>query len=238
LHEINNPLNYMRMAVAICQRQSEAKTGKLAERLADIDAGIKRIEDIVTGLRAFAYPEEGEQHRAFSLRQALQLALRFTSFQLRDIDVQQPPEEEDWMVNGSLTHISQILVNLISNASYAIVAVQDERQGKLRITAEPVDGRLIVRVWDNGVGIDEEVQRKIFDPFYSTREVGEGTGLGLAICHTLARNHGGELRVASQLGQWTEFTFDLPLLGSAKGSAQTALVDSLPPASHQQLVKP
>jgi len=230
LHEINNPLNYMRMAVTICRRQPEAKAGKLAQRLEDIDAGIKRIEEIITGLRAFAYPEQAAQHQPFSFRKALQMALQFTSYELRDVVVELPSDDEDWLVNGSLTHVSQILVNLISNAMQAVSAVRSLREGRLKISAQPDNDRLWVRVWDNGEGIEPELQEKIFDPFFTTREVGQGTGLGLAICHSLARNHGGELRVRSQPGHWTEFSFDLAIVGSAPVLATKTSAGSLQPA--------
>jgi signal transduction histidine kinase len=70
---------------------------------------------------------------------------------------------------------------------------------------------LQVKVWDNGGGIEDSLRQRIFDPFFTTREVGKGAGLGLSICHTIVRNHGGQLQVESQLGEWTEFRFDLPL---------------------------
>lgn len=78
LHEINNPLNYMRMAVTMAQRGAVGEDEKLAKHLRDIEAGIKRIEDIVGGLRDFAYPEQAANQQPFSIRESLQAALRFS----------------------------------------------------------------------------------------------------------------------------------------------------------------
>jgi two-component system sensor histidine kinase PhcS len=85
----------------------------------------------------------------------------------------------------------------------------DQREGELRIRAQAERGRVYVSVKDNGSGIPQEALARIFDPFYTTRDVGEGMGMGLSICQTIIRNHGGELRAQSKEGEWAEFTFDL-----------------------------
>ena len=71
--------------------------------------------------------------------------------------------------------------------------------------------RLFIHLRDNGTGIKPDIISHVFDPFYTTKDVGEGMGLGLSICHTIIENHGGTLEAKSEYGQWTEFSFDLPL---------------------------
>ena len=84
-------------------------------------------------------------------------------------------------------------------------------------------GTITVRTWsdadtayiavsDTGCGISKEVQRRIFEPFYTTKEVGKGTGLGLSISHEIIKKHGGELTVESVVGAGTTFTISLPLV--------------------------
>ena len=68
-------------------------------------------------------------------------------------------------------------------------------------------------MWDNGTGIGPTNLSRVFDPFFTTRDVGEGMGLGLSVCHTIIKNHGGTIRVSSEEGEWTEVTFCLPLAG-------------------------
>jgi two-component system sensor histidine kinase PhcS len=69
--------------------------------------------------------------------------------------------------------------------------------------------RVVVR--DSGSGIAPDVLPRIFEPFFTTRAVGKGMGLGLSICHTVIANHGGAITARSELGQWTEIRFDLPI---------------------------
>jgi len=104
-----------------------------------------------------------------------------------------------------------VLVNLITNALRAIEPLHDQREGRIRVSAQPREGRLEVCVSDNGIGIKPDVRSRIFEPFYTTRDIGQGMGLGLSICHTIVRNHDGHIRVHSQPGHGAEFRFDLPL---------------------------
>jgi signal transduction histidine kinase len=67
-------------------------------------------------------------------------------------------------------------------------------------------------VWDNGIGIREADLPKVFNPFFTTQDVGQGTGLGLSICHTIVKNHNGIIQIHSKEGEWTEVLFDLPLI--------------------------
>ena len=129
-----------------------------------------------------------------------------------DIHVVQKLNETD-EVFGSRGSIVQILINLLSNASKAITAVPSEenRKGEITISTETRGNRLYVHVRDNGIGIDQDTIHNIFDPFFTSRDVGEGMGLGLSICHTIAKNHGGQLTVVSEHGNWTEFSFDLQI---------------------------
>ena len=76
---------------------------------------------------------------------------------------------------------------------------------------EEVAQRILVRVRDDGPGMSEELQSRIFEPFFTTRDVGDGLGMGLSICYTIIENHGGLIKVESQPGQYTEFSFDLTL---------------------------
>jgi two-component system sensor histidine kinase PhcS len=146
----------------------------------------------------------------FPLSTAVQSALNFTAHELRNISIEQHLNS-DLLIQGSRSHIVQILVNLLTNAARAIQPVAASRQGHIRIHGTISHGRLYVTIWDNGIGMDAKTLRRIFEPFFTTRDVGQGMGLGLSICHTIVANHGGQLTAKSQLGEWTELTFDLPL---------------------------
>jgi C4-dicarboxylate-specific signal transduction histidine kinase len=208
LHEINNPLNFTMMALSTLPRAGEDAETK--ETLADIDAGMKRIRDIVTDLRDFAYPEPAGRQSEFSIREAVETALRFTAQEVNCAEVDTTGVNGE-RVMGSRTHITQVLVNMLTNAAHAVKASQGERSPAIRVRTESKSNRLVIHVWDNGAGIAPENLGRIFDPFFTTKDVGKGTGLGLSICHTIVRNHGGQIQVESQAGSHTEFSFDIPL---------------------------
>lgn len=206
LHEINNPLNYTLTALQLMQADEEVtKDADLKEILDDMGEGLGRVRGIVTDLRAFAYPEKAESHVVFVVAEAIETALRFTASELSLVNLQEDVPTSLTAV-GSRSHIVQVLVNLISNAARAVA---DEEKAMVAVRAREKDGRITVSVEDNGIGMDEEVRQRIFDPFYTTRDVGEGMGLGLSICHTIINNHGGTIRVDSELGKGTIFSFDL-----------------------------
>jgi signal transduction histidine kinase len=215
LHEINNPLNYSITAVQL-MRTDPAVTNNalLNEMITDIDEGMQRIREIVTDLRAFAYPSEAEKRTPFKLGEAIESALRFMAHELKDIEVVRdlPPSAQ---VLGSRSHITQVLVNLLSNAAKAVAPVAAERKGSIRIGAVIKGDRIQVRVTDNGIGMEGETLNRIFDPFFTTRDVGGGMGLGLSISHTIVANHGGRLLAQSRCGEGSELAFDLPLATEA-----------------------
>ena len=220
LHEINNPLNYALTALQMIKREPVfVEDEVLGETFQDIDEGMNRIKSIICELQVFAHPSEANKQEIFSIKDTITSALRFTANELGDIQIIQNLHATD-EVFGSRGSIVQILINLLSNASKAIAAVpsQENRKGLITISSDARDNRLFIRVRDNGIGIEQDIIQNIFDPFFTSRDVGEGMGLGLSICHTIAKNHGGQLTVASEHGNWTEFSFDLQIAAEACAS--------------------
>lgn len=211
LHEIGNPLNFMGTALQLAARdptiQSDPDT---ADTLKDIHAGYERIHRVVTDLRGFTAPQRPEHPRPFHIDSAIDHALRFTAHVQKGITITKNIDGQG-EVFGSQSTIAQVLVNLIVNAVAAVRTVEEQRKPEIIITSKVEGGQLIVSVRDNGTGIDPKIQTQIFDPFFSTKEVGEGMGLGLAVSHRIIANHGGSLSVKSSLGEWTEFRFNLPI---------------------------
>ncbi len=102
--------------------------------------------------------------------------------------------------------ISQVFLNLLANACHAIVA-----QGDVWIRTSCRDGRVVLEVEDNGVGIEKQNLGKIFEPFFTTKPAGQGTGLGLSITYGIVQQHRGTIEVQSQKGEGTLFRVQLPL---------------------------
>ena len=107
----------------------------------------------------------------------------------------------------SPSQINQVFLNLLTNAAQATAG----GQGVITLTTRGEGDGVAVEVADNGTGIAPEVLPKIFDPFFSTKEVGQGTGLGLSISYKIVQQHGGRIDVSSTSGSGTTFTVWLPL---------------------------
>lgn len=210
LHEINNPLNYTMTALQILEETAGPGDAELMDTVKDMGEGMRRIRDIISDLRDFAYPQCSEKVERFELSAAVRTAMQFTA-QLRNGHGVEEDLADGCVVMGSRTAISQVLVNLLSNSIRAVDQVKGRRAPRVRVTSRPEEGRLRVRVWDNGTGIAGEHLSRIFDPFFTTQRVGQGLGLGLSICHTIVKKHGGQITVTSRQDEYTEVTFDLPL---------------------------
>lgn len=204
LHEINNPLNFTLTAVQIAL--GEAQDDELKDTLNDIEDGMKRIRDIVSDLRSFAYPEKADNHDYFEVGKAVEVALRLAAHEMKDCKVT-TEIQPGLRARGSQNQIVQVLINLLTNAAKA---TRDRQAQEIHLTGCDNNGKVRVTVRDNGVGIPEDARKHVFDPFYTTGQPGEGMGLGLSICHTIIKSHGGDIRVDSRPGHWTEVSFDLP----------------------------
>ena len=111
--------------------------------------------------------------------------------------------------------IGRVILNLINNAFYA---VDEKKKQNWRMEYEPTvsvstkknNGKVEIRVTDNGNGIPQKVLDKIFQPFFTTKPTGQGTGLGLSLSYDIVKAHGGELKVETKEGEGTEFIIQLP----------------------------
>lgn len=210
LHELNNPVNYSLMAINMAQQLPAAKADELlAESLSDAKEGMSRVQNIVTDLKTFAYQKPGENsQRPFLLEQAIRSAQRLAGHELKGVQVtvEQP---QDTHVVGDEPAIIGVLINLFSNAALALQRAGRE-QPRIDVRVTETGDRLRVAVRDNGQGILPEHIGRVFEPFFTTRDVGAGLGLGLSMSYGIVQRHGGVLAVDSEHGAWTEFTFDLP----------------------------
>ena len=101
---------------------------------------------------------------------------------------------------------------------YEAFEIERRATGKERIELikSYIEGEnYFISIRDNGVGMNDSTMQRIFDPFYTTREVGEGMGMGLSISHTIVENHGSQLQVESAKGEWAKFTFHLKMSNSS-----------------------
>lgn len=211
MHEVNNPVNFCLMAIDLAAEDPVAQASPLlTECLADARQGMQRVQHIVSDLKTFAYRKHGTDLLSahFLFERALGSAIRLIGHELKDVQVERelPP---DTLVRGDEAAIIGVLINLFSNAILAM-----RKAGKtpyaLKITAVWQAQRLLVTVCDNGPGIPAEQLARVFEPFFTTREVGQGLGLGLSISYRVIERHGGVLLAESVVDEWTKMIFDLP----------------------------
>jgi signal transduction histidine kinase len=192
-HEIRNPLTVVR-----------AETERLTSQNRDLEylknykelviKHITRIEGIVERMLGLAREKQREEGNV-SLNELLESILQLFKFNGVNLkkELQTVPS-----IKGNVQEIEQIFVNLVQNAIEAM-----PEGGQLTVKTYPQWGRVVVEVADTGKGIPKELQEKIFDPFFSTRH--EGTGLGLSIAYRIIREHGGDIKVDSEVGKGTTF---------------------------------
>ena len=134
---------------------------------------------------------------------------------------------------GNMGKLIQVFTNLLINGGQAIASGLDDSNGnsmgggktsgKIDVKTYQKIDTIYVEISDTGKGIPDDILDKIFNPFFTTKPVGEGTGLGLSICYDIIQEHGGDIRVASAVGQGTTFTIALPMgLKDGKQAAQAA----------------
>jgi CheY-like chemotaxis protein len=119
--------------------------------------------------------------------------------------------EKNLFVKGNRALLGQVFMNLFTNARDAMPG-----GGRLLVEAKKSSGKVIAKVSDTGHGMDKEILEKIFDPFFTLKEVGKGTGLGLSTTHGIIDQHNGSIIVKSKPGKGTKFTIQFPLVKAEK----------------------
>jgi C4-dicarboxylate-specific signal transduction histidine kinase len=194
-HEINNPL-------AIIQLNAEQLSNSLQRK--NLDAGLlgknaemiikttERIAKIIRGLKFFARDNTHEAFIKVSLKDLFDDTLGLCGERLksRGVEMRVIPIKEKIEFEGQPVHLSQVLINLISNA---FDAVQSSQEKWIALAHKIEGGDLIISVMDSGPGIPEAIRDRIMQPFFTTKEVGKGTGLGLSISQGIMKAHQGDL---------------------------------------------
>jgi signal transduction histidine kinase len=108
--------------------------------------------------------------------------------------------------------LSKTIMSLLGNAIYAVVkkAQKAAYQPEVSLTVAIADGHYVIKIHDNGIGIEEKILGKVFDPFFTTKTTGEAAGVGLYLSREIIQNHGGDISVRSVKDEYTEFTITLP----------------------------
>lgn len=214
LHEINNPLNYTLTAISLVNRHRDSLNAEMRELLADIEEGMVRIRDVITNLKNFAYPEKADHKSIFPLAEALRDAQKLSARELLDVRVD-AQLSDDVIVRGQKTQLTHLFINLLANAAKAFEENPVMGPKIITVRAALEDEMATIEVADNGPGIPPEIIHRVFEPFFTTRQVGSGMGMGLSICHTIMEAHEGSIRVGHRSGGGAVFTIHIPLADPA-----------------------
>ncbi len=233
-HEINNPNTFIRGNVSIIQEAMKDILPILDEHarldgglqiarlnydvfrsnipilLEDMAQGANRIKAIVEGLRKFAKRDDGVLNDEVDLNEIIQSCLRLVSNQIgRKATVSLELGADIPKVKGNFQRLEQVVVNILINASQAI----DKKMGAIVIQTAHLEreGEILLRISDDGKGIDEKSVKQIFDPFFTTRRNQGGTGLGLSIAYGIIKEHKGRIEVESKVGSGTTFSIRIPV---------------------------
>ncbi|PIU00464.1 MAG: hypothetical protein COT74_05925 [Bdellovibrionales bacterium CG10_big_fil_rev_8_21_14_0_10_45_34] len=177
----------------------------LPKLISSFEEGSQRVKEIVTGLRSFSRSEDQQAH-GFDVNEGLKTTLSLISGELKtriNVKTSFGDLPEIQCVSGQ---INQVFMNILTNAAQAIPG-----EGEISVATKSKGDFVIVEIADNGEGMSAETQKRIFEPFYTTKPVGEGTGLGLSISYSLIQKHGGKIEVTSKPGKGTKFTISLPV---------------------------
>ncbi|MEZ5788840.1 MAG: ATP-binding protein [Xanthobacteraceae bacterium] len=241
-HEVNNPVGISLTVASSLSRRcdvfaSEVKTGPLRRsRLDDFIAGVsdaarqlvanlQRAGELIQSFKQVAVDRSHAERREFDLREATEQIIDSVRPVLRKAHI---PIKSDvppgLILDSDPGSYGQVLTNILLNA--VIHAFPDGRAGKIEVSARALGERHVeIRVADNGVGMSEEVRRRAFDPFFTTRRGEGGTGLGLHIIHNLvSQSLGGRLSLESAPGRGTSIHIILPLVAPQQTVAAPLLV--------------
>ena len=178
--------------------------------ISDGMTGVDQISNLVNNLRNFSRLDRGHLSR-HKLSESIQSTLTLLKYELKNkhtnIDI-----EEECVIECMPSQINQVLLNIIGNANHAT-----EDGGNIAIKLQKLDEDYAgIFIRDNGSGIEPDKLKDIFNPFFTTKEVGKGTGLGLSISHKIIKEHNGEIQVKSTVGKGTEFLIKLPFVIAKK----------------------
>lgn len=227
-HEIGTPLNIIGGRAEFLLRRPRSPE-EISENLQIIRSQIDRIAGIVRQLLEFSRRRE-PAFRSVELSFLLNKVTGLLEHKIVEKNVQVKIDVDGALpsIQADPDQLQQVFINLFLNSLQAL-----QPGGAINIRAAPVEEagngapdwgpqKIRIEFEDNGAGIPAESLGQVFDPFFTTKDVGEGTGLGLSVSYGIVKDHGGEIRVESRLGEFTRFTIDLPVAGTGASSSTRA----------------
>lgn len=214
-HEINNPLSGLQS----CLRRIQNNPQNLQQNIKYIEIMNEssfKISKVVNELLNFSRVSNSSKELC-NINDIINNSLSLISIRrpIKRIDIVSNISDSKLMINCNKNEIEQVIFNLLKNAYDAIedkLKIDDNFLPAINIEVNRKYSEAIIEIIDNGIGIDKHNLTKIFDPFYTTKDVGKGTGLGCSICYKIINEHKGDISVDSTKFEKTKFTIKLPLM--------------------------
>jgi len=220
LLELNNKCSDIELVAAdVAEINKMIEDGDLPYLLEEIPTateqsinGISEVSRIVLAMKDFSHPGSKEMS-ACDINKAVSTTLIVSKGEWKSVAVVEENFADDLpLINCFLGEINQVLLNLVINAAHAIGEKQTSDPGKITVSTVRHDDLVQIKISDNGNGVPVHIRDQIFNPFFTTKEVGKGTGQGLAIARDIvAVKHGGDLSFETEDGVGTTFTISLPI---------------------------
>ena len=220
-HELNNPLasasSFIQTDIELINEQQDKRKID-QEVLQDLTYSLKELnktKDIVKSILDLSRQTQTFEE-SVNMNDVIEDALRvlYNSYKHLEVTIEKNFDPSIPNIEGNFSNLGQVLINIIKNA---VQALPDSR-GKISLSTsyQHETDRIIVKCRDDGHGIQPEVMKDIFKPFFTTKDVGTGTGLGLYVSYEIIKKHEGDISVSSEVGKGTTFTIELPCKRSGK----------------------
>ena len=197
---------------------------ELDDLINDINYGVTRTIEIVKGLRVFSRLDEEEAKNA-NVNENIDATLTLLRNKTKGkIEITKHYDDSMHDIECYPGQLNQVFMNILNNAVQAMP--EEKKDAEITIYTEEADNEVYVRIKDNGVGIPEELKNRIWEPFFTTKEVGVGTGLGMSITYGIIEKHGGKIELASEVGKGTEFVITLPKKITPKEKKEEEVAES------------
>ena len=193
--------------------KTEIPSNSRRRRILDMSLSeTQRLSEMLRSMLSFSKPQE-EKRREVDINKLIKDIMLFLEKQLKEsnITIKTNLNRKLPLITASPNQIRQVILNIVANAKDAM-----PNGGILTVETLSENGQIVIKVHDTGVGIPEEIRDKIFDAFFTTKQKVKGVGLGLSVCYGIIKDHGGDIRVKSEIGSGSTFSITLPKSPSAK----------------------
>lgn len=231
IHEINNPLNYASAGIHTLATFTKAlpatDQADFVDILKDIREGVERVSQIVIDLRKFTRDDDSTSGDA-DLAEVITRARRMVSHQISADITFHLTTPDHALICGNPNQLVQVFINLFQNSIDAIhqrLESDGGDPGCIEVAITPAGEGWEVSIHDNGIGIPPENLPRIFDPFFTSKDVGKGMGLGLSIIHQILQTHKALIDVDSRPGEFSRFRIVFPKPGYHEQTGPESLLD-------------